>query len=299
MICSKVKGLFKMTVRKADGSIKQETDWIPNLITNAGLEQIGTGSWFAACHVGTNNTAPAVTDTALGGFVAGSNTLQADDTGSSSSSPYYGWRRKTFRFAAGAAAGNLSEVGIASAASNGGSTVLITRALILDGSNNPTTITVLSDEVLDVTYELRLYPATESDSTGTITISGVTHSYTIRPAQLGSATIWGDYIGSTASHNPTSGADYGAYNGAIGAITSLPSGTSAGFDVTNSTYGANTKYRDCTVTLGLNSANLSGGIRSFKGRTTLGAYQIELSPTIDKTSTKVLNLTFRISWDRV
>lgn len=297
MISVKIAGRFKMTAIRPDGTERPLTGWINNLVTDAGLERMGTGTWFSGCHVGSGTATPAVTDAALQSFVAGTTTVQATSDGAASSSPYYGWKIKTFRFAAGVAAGNLTEVGIATAATSGGSTKLITRALILDGSLAPTTITVLSDEVLDVTYELRVYPATESDVTGSIVISGVTYNYTIRPSDVTGAR-WYDYIGDAVTHTPTTGNDYTGYTGAIGAMTSGPAGSASTFDLTNATYGAGSLYRDGTVTLGLNSVNLPGGIRSFKGGTSLGAYQIDMGASIPKDGTKTLALTFRVAWDR-
>ncbi len=93
------------------------------------------GDYMSTCMVGSGNAAPAETDTALQARASTSNiNVQSNN---SNVSPRYGWRRRTFRFAAGAAAGNLSEVGVGWT-----TTAVFSRALILDGSGNPTTITV-------------------------------------------------------------------------------------------------------------------------------------------------------------
>lgn len=64
----------------------------------------------------------------------------------------FGWSRRTASFSRGAAAGNISELTTGQAANN---TSAMARALVRDALGNPTTITVLSDEVLTMTWEWR------------------------------------------------------------------------------------------------------------------------------------------------
>ena len=63
-------------------------------------------------------------------------TITDDIYGAQASAPYYGWRRKTFRFAVGSgiANENLNEVGIGWDTIEGA--YLATRALIVDISGN-------------------------------------------------------------------------------------------------------------------------------------------------------------------
>ncbi|WP_251258216.1 hypothetical protein, partial [Enterobacter hormaechei] len=143
---------------------------------NAGLDLLGTTDdtyVYTFCRVGSGNTAPAVTDTVLVSQVASSSTQQAINNGVDRSGAFYAWVRRTTRFTTGTAAGTLAEVGVSPTTSG----PLFSRALILDSGGNPTTITVLPDETLDVTYELRLYP-TLTDATGTVDIAGVTYNWT-------------------------------------------------------------------------------------------------------------------------
>lgn len=293
-----LKGFFKLTAVRPDGRQRPLTGWFPNLITDVGLNRIGTGSYLSACHVGNNNTTPTVLDTALSGFVAGTTTVQTSSYGAETSAPYYGWKTITYRFAQGVATGNLAEVGIATARTNGGTTIMFSRALILDELGAPTTVTVLADEVLDVTYQIRLYPPlTDGVQTGmTITGSG-THDVTAR-ARAVTSSQWGMWLGSLASFDPSGGTQIAAYNGAIGAITGSPSGSSGAANAYNLAYGNNNLYRDGGVTFGLNTANLAGGHKSYSITTSLGLYQLEFSPTIDKTATKTLNMIFRLAWAR-
>lgn len=292
-----VRGYFKLTAIRPDGRKRPLTGWFPNLITDVGLNRIGQGTYLNACHVGTNNTTPAVGDTGLAGFVAGTSTIQASATGAQSTAPYYGYFTKTFRFAQGAAAGNLAEVGIATARTNGGSTIMFSRALILDELGDPTTVTVLSDEVLDVTYQLRLYPPL-TDVLQTITIEGSGYHDTVTRASQVTSSNWGAYLGAVATFNPNAPSNITVYNGAIGTILQAPSGSSAQANSYDLAYGNNNLYRDGGVSYGLNVANLSGGIRSARFTTSLGLYQTEFDPVIPKTSTKTLSLLFRVAWGR-
>lgn len=290
-------GLFKFTAIRPDGRERPLTDWFPNLITDVGLNRIGQGSYLTACQVGTNNTAPNVSDTSLAGYLAGTTTRQATSEGAQSTPPYYGWTRITYRFAAGVAAGNIAEVAIATTAANPGS-VNFSRALVLDEFGDPSTVTVLSDEVLDVTYELRLYPPLD-DEVGTFTVSGSgDHDYVLRASSVTSNTAWASYLGGVASLNAYGSTQLSVYNGAVGAITSTPSGTSNSTAVANAAYSNNSLTRTGSGTFGLNVGNLTGGISAVRYITSLGAYQYSVDPIIDKTNTKTLILTNRISWSR-
>lgn len=268
-----------------------------NLITNQGLNRIGTNNdWLAAIQVGSGTATPAVTDTGLQTFVAGTTLSQASTSAAQPSPPYYTTRSVTRRFNAGAAAGNLSEVGIGWAAT--GST-LFSRALILDGGGVPTTITVLSDEVLDVTYELRIYPPA-SDSTGNITVTGVgTISVTTRAALVTTAGTWGIAdSGATGGFEVTNSCT--AYTGGIGAITAEPSGTSANVNQSTNAYVSNSLQRTGSAVFGLAVANFNiASVASSMGLTAaFGRMQYGFGTSIPKTSATTLTLNFTHAWAR-
>lgn len=322
-LCVGVSGRFKIEAFRTDdagneipGTRRVAADWFNNLITDAGLNLIGsggrvgnlnsnTGPW-CTCGVGSGSTAPSASDTALQAQVARSNTWQSTQSGTQGSAPYFGWKRQTYRFATGVAAGNLSEVGMFSAMSGG---TCFSRALILDGGGSPTTITVLSDETLDVTYELRLYPA--ADSTWSATIQGVSYSGNVRAALV----TQGSYMG---FWSPGEGQDQGASGGllintnvggaaitayetqTLGAVTGVPSGTAfpASLGATPATYTPGNFYRDHAVVWGLSDGNAPGGIGSMRILSVLGTYQMNFTPKLPKDSTKVLTLNVRVSWAR-
>lgn len=305
----RLAGRFKFEAVKIlpDGTEQRRslTGWCPNLITNAGLDRIcstGISDQIIAIGVGSGNKAPAVTDTALQSQIARTGTVKEDNAGLNTNGSRYGWRRKTMRFGVGEAAGNLSEVGVFSATSGG---ICFSRALIVDGSGTPTTITVLADEQLDVTYELRNYQPS-ADGYWSATISGVVYTGTVRMANSNRGDV---YIQTWVPRGP-SGYDVGmllatgSYNSAyetntLGATTTVPAGTPSVADtITSQAYVAGTYARTHTVSFSLNRGNFASGIGSFTFGSCVGEYQLSVSPKIVKTTSHVLNLTVVVSVGR-
>ena len=296
VIRPKLTGRFRLTVIRPDGMKRVAADF-PNLILDAGLNRIGTGGFLTYAQVGSGSTAPTVTDTALEEYLGHTSTQQEFTAGNSGSAPYYGWFRKEWRFAAGVAAGNISEVGIGWGTNNN----LFSRALVVDAEGDPTTITVLSDEVLDVAYEMRMYVPTE-DTEFDVTIGGVEYAVVGRAAQA-SSVAWspqnlGQYgTGSNFSPGMT------PYSGSINAITGQPSGTNAsiGNATTLDAYSNNSKQRKANWVVPLSNGNVEGGgIKSvmLDAPYMLGYYQFEFDAKIPKDATKVMTLSATFSWDR-
>jgi hypothetical protein len=298
-----VRGFLRCRAIRPDGRVRPLTDWFPNLIVTAGLNAIGTANnYLTACRVGTGTAPPSPSDTGLGNQIAGTSSRVLNQSGVRASPPYYGARTITYEFAEGAAAGNLTEVGIATAATGGS---LFSRALILDGEGNPTSITVLSDEILQVDYQLRLYPPT-SDVVGSITISGNNYDYTLRAADVTSS-AWaigsGSGTGSVGGGSGVIAVDtHRAYETqTLGSITESPSGSSQDrSNVSNASYVTGTFYRDYTVTWGLTAGNFTLGIGSITSRQGtdgfFGKIQMNFTPRIPKDNTKILSITFRHAW---
>lgn len=288
-------GHFVLTAVNADTGESRELASFENLITDGGLERIGTGGAVGFCHVGSGSAAPANTNTALGSFIA-STAMTANTSGAQTSAPYYGWSRYTYRFGVGVAAGNLSEVGIGWTSTTGN---LFSRALIKDSGGSPTTITVLSNEFLDVTYEVRMYPPT-TDSSFTAVIGGVTHSCVMRACDVTDGS-WGwrpFIVEQGASFSNPVGNVVTAFNGALGAITGSPGGTGGSMGVVDASYVANSKALVGSLQAGLGSANLAGGISAIKFITKMGTYQVSFDPPIAKDNTKTLAINAQVSWAR-
>lgn len=266
-----------------------------NLITNSGLDALGSaGLLIAGCVVGTGTGTPVEGQTQLISQVGGTNIVQSNTSGSYPTPPYYAWIRYTFRFGAGIAAGNLREVGVYCSLSG---YPLFSVANIVDSGGSPTTLTILSDEYLDVTYELRFYQNTTGSLLNCM-LYGTNFTVTARPAGIeSSATGDTDRMNSSIlgyySYQTT------FYNGAIGQITEFPTGSNYTIPTTSLTpYVQGSYERDWIVALGLNDGNFSGGIQSILIRTFVGDWQIGFSPAIPKDNFKTLVLNITLSWGR-
>ena len=294
----KMEGFYSFKVSNSKGESRDLSGIIAedhkNLILDIGLNALGTTNVVSACKVGTGVTPVAVSQTDLVTPLATTSTQQSSSTGRNSTTPYYTWGRRTFRFSQGAAAGNLTEVGV----TYGGGSSLFSRALIVDSGGNPTTLTILADEWLDVTYELRIYQDL-ADKTFNITLLGVDHVVTVRPAYVttnpsGSSYFFDHFISwyyyySQCSH----------YNGTIGTITGSPSGV--GSIAGGTSYGAysqNSLQRSIIYGVGLNDANLAGGIQSTIINTDKCSWQVGYVPAIAKDSFKTLTMNYTLSWGR-
>lgn len=286
---TKLAGYYKIEIGKPDGSIVSVTDWFPNLITNQGLDYMATNtSRFSYCQVGSGSAVPQFTDVQLSSRVASSNKIVSSDSGIQSSPPYYASRTLTYSFSAGTATGNISEVGVGISSSSG----LFSRALVVDGSGNPTSITVLSDEVLYVTYQIRYY-SPSVDSTGSVTISGVSYSWVGRAKRVTEPSSWSiSLLENTASNASSS-------NGTISSVTSGTTGTtSSATSITAGSYSSGSYSINYTMFFSLTDGNLSGGISAISSKLGNASYQISFSPSIPKDETKTLSIVLNHSWGR-
>jgi len=244
---TQVAGEYKLVAVQPDGTERILANWFPNLITNAGLNRMGTASDYTNnCQVGTGSTTPQFTDTALVSSLAAQSSVTTTSTSEATAPLYQRTITKRFRFNTGVATGNLTEVGVGWATTGS----LFSRALILDGSGNPTTVTVLSTETLDVYYRLTIYPYI-NDITGTIELGGEEYSYTMRAASLD--TLLG--VTSSASTVNSSLASGFAGNGVLSAINTRPTNTNSySFDpgIVPAAYSNNSYQRTGTLTFGLN-----------------------------------------------
>lgn len=298
-----MKGFYRLEVRRPDGTVRETgvAPEFPNLILDSGLDLYGQQSgWLGTCRVGAGSTPPAVTDTNLESQISTTTDIVTESGGNSGVSPYYVFQVNTYRFAEGTAAGNISEVGV------GSSTILFSRALVLDSGGTPTSITVLPDEVLDVTYELRYY-IEETDDTGTITFTGGiggTYDYIFRASEADNSANWAinkdGEKGIIASFIANITGSWRFYTGDIGQITGSPSGSyvDSADSVTPSAYVNGSYEQNFTVGLNLTSGNDPAGLRSLTGTMGMGFYQLQFDPAIPKTSDDTLSMVVKHTWGR-
>lgn len=310
-------GRYKLIATKLDGSTRVVADWFDNLILNAGLDRLGSGGVVSHCQVGTDSTPPSVGQSSLVSALATTSTQQALNYGTAEDASYV-YYRKTFRFGVGVAAGNLSEVGVGWA-----SNFMFSRALIKDDLGDPTTVTVLPDEVLDVVYEVRFYQ-NHTERTATIDISGTDYTFTFRPIGLTGNNsnlvftknacvqlrlfLEEGYIYPTSNQFSINWTSYQegvalvdkTQTDLLGTIVSDRTGEDRN-DAFRNAYVANSYERNIRSTFGLNCFLAGKAETAHAGyllETRCGNYQMLVSPSVPKTDRKVLTLDYTVSWAR-
>ncbi len=292
-------------IHAATGIVKRRLEF-PNLVTNAGLDYIGTNRMelatrYSYIQVGTGSTAPAVGQVALvtpltprtnatGGIT--------DVVGSGASFAYW-YRRFSREFTQAEVNGNLTEFGLFTASSGG---TMWARQLFKDAGGTPTTIVKTSADFLRIIYELRIYPPTV-DASGNTTISGTSYAWVSRAAEIdgqwqGLLDVW------FPSYAPESTYWQGfAYEtDVLAATTGTPAGT--GTTTTSSLFSAYTNgnyYRDVEFTWGTTLANYATGVGAIAtaGNGVGGArFQTSFAPKFAKDNTKQLKVTLRYPWTR-
>lgn len=166
-ITQKLEGFYSL---KVHGGKRGEIDFgtHKNMILDAGISNFFNGrDTTGLIFVGSGSSQPNVNQSQLDAKIAGTRNnkktfygyVSAED---SENGRPYGYTRISVQFSKGVAAGNIAELGVGGE-ENGSK--LWSRSLVLDRSGNPTTITVLDDEFLTVTYEARRYVNTETVTT--------------------------------------------------------------------------------------------------------------------------------------
>lgn len=325
-------GHFKnLEVLDSKGNVKRSIRGPNNLITDIGLNRLNApnnGDVYSFCRVGTGNSTPLPTNTNLDNQVASAGVALATYSQGVNIAEGYMWCRIVWTFELGAVVANVSELATGWAASGNS---IFSRALVLDPEGSPTSITVLADEQLRVTWEHRRYWQS-SPSTGTIANEGNkggVYNWEIRPARVSkwemsvgsqeSRQIRGGQVGTfwtsiSASNVPvgsapptrilTAGAELSAVTGSpVGDLANSSNETNIISTIHNP--GASVTAR---ITMGVSVFNNPDGMAAFHlllgdiGTTTRGPsrmeYQMLIDPPIMKTSEDYLELDVTVEWGR-
>ncbi len=308
-----LSGHFRMEVRDATTHELTRICEFDNLITNQGLDAYGICTdrvLLSNCYVGIGTSTPAVTDTGLSNLLATTSGVSETQHVSPTAPDWVSSRINRYRFGVGVAAGNITEVGI------GGENYFWSRALILDEQGRPSSISVLSNEYLDVLYTLRLHPNL-NDIPFSFELGGVTYNCVARPQNVNESGVTGSStIAVNGAVAPQSGIEIlTVYRGGnLGTITQGPQGytqsqggVTSGYSVEEYIMGS--YQRDFNVTLSLDSANIGGidlmsiGPRPVGNYGTIGSQlalqtQIKFDKTIPKNNTNSIKFVLRAKWNR-
>lgn len=304
-------GEFRCVVKRADGSIKTDTGYQKNLILDQGLDFFGGGNssdMMEFCVIGSGNSKPVYTQNKLDVITDYTNNRSGFsskyDYDASKDGNLYKTNKVIKYTFNGLSNVNISEVGLASEFSSTTDYYLCTRALIKDAQGVPATITVLSDEVLEIYYKLwQVFDTT--DKVGTINLldgvgGSVAYNYKLRLCVVGSSRY---SVGGLLKGNLTDlYALSSIFTGDLDDIKGIPSGLI--FDsnsLTLSTYNRGSYRR--TILCTLTHEEGVGNIRTYVLGTTMGAYQIRFGSVADdspitKTNAQTLTIPVEVSWGR-
>ena len=285
--------------------VKQHLEF-PNVITNSGLNLLGTGTklddMFIECQIGSGNSTPDVTDVILDALIASSSDSGGnDDVNLTESIPVeFALKRRTRIFPEDVGNGSLREVGFST------SGTLSNRALFTDLNGNPTTIEKTDNDFLRVVYETRLF-APLNDVTGTIPSSALrtgTIDYTIRAQNVNQSNGWPDLLGSMGSYaDPFAKVHESAVLGSRTANND-PSPNDEETTSSLSEYTSSNFFRDMTYEWRFTDGNFAGLINTvtwnpWHSGSSLGIWQMHLSQSIEKDAQNRIEITFRQRWTRV
>ena len=294
IIKQKCEGFISLVVGKTIDNPRYKTEF-KNLIVDQGLNNAASttiDNLVTKCGVGSSSDIPTTSDTALGQPVGGYTPVVTSTYNHSSGNPvWYTYGRFTYTFPVGAVTGDLREIGFFDSSDN-----MFSHALLKDGAGNPTTITVLADEQLFVTYEVRKYPV-ETDQTGTfvLAINGVDTSftYTARPALINTTTPSNYWYGSHKLGVDTNIVAYESQT--LGTVTGTPTGTAVAGSGTIDTYVAGSFKSTLNCIFDPSVANFTNGIGSMM---LCNGFQVSFDPAIPKNSDRRLVLPLSIVYSR-
>lgn len=332
-----ISGYIKWAVINQDGTVDKKGEH-KNLILDQGLDQVAEyyyGQLSVYCAVGTGNTSPAASDVGLVAESARTNNYLTSPTGSCGST----WTdattvvyKRTYDFPKGTLNGTYYEVGFSPIDVAGNN--LFSRALF-QVSGSPAGVTVNSEQILRVVYELTVSISPSTSSAGTFDITnigtiGYTHSvqknsqtdYLYTEALSGiDASGLPSFIDSTiytmalepSVNEATSGADFALYVLASGEAFTLSAAGSSVSDIgtgvsvksVRSAYVSGNNYVDRVATYGVNDANythygyLIGAANNSYDQYSPYAVRIDDADVYTKANTHELEITFRLSWSRV
>jgi hypothetical protein len=216
-----LKGEFRAILRDKKGNALYDSGWNRNLITNNASWMYDSVNWYSWCTIGSDGTAPDVTNTSIGVFLASqvssTNPMPSPDYPRPPVAPLYErYSIKKWRFDAGQGTGTIREFTLGS--TNDGLNAFCRHVL-------PAPIPKDVDQSLDIFYRFTIYPDL-TPRTGTVTIDGVLYDWETSFFDLDTFNYG---IFARQDFNMTFSSNWRVYDGAkAGPLDSTPSGNSSG-----------------------------------------------------------------------
>ena len=283
-----IAGFFKIEAIRPNGERRTVVDWQPNLITNSGMDYLGTGrksagdiptEWIGYCRLGVGNYPVDVTDKKLANHIAEAPHIGTYNTGVQvDTAPFYHWQHLSYEFATGVAAGILREVGVGLKISDGD---LSTRAILLDGQGDPAENTVLSDEAIEVTYEIRSYILDITPIVSQMDIDGTLYDTILLPCQIDDTpTATFQYGGGVYALTTYDFATLPNIGDELGEPTSAMDFIAANYGVP---YVAGTYYQDTITSIPYTLSIGAKGVTAIKMHGNFQLWQMSFTQNIDDT----------------
>lgn len=281
-----------------------------NLVLDTGLQRIGENSdWMNWLHLGTGIQAPHPLQNSLQNpTYLGTNLAPSPNTtaGVDITDPLkpYTWVRRIFRVTPRGENRTYAEMGVGWNDSN-----LFSRTLIKDPQGNPNTISILGDEYLDVTYEVRQYipvntvvyqvvPTGDDIEPRTITVRGS------QVNTLSQTFGWGIARNQSPNSTPHSILNNWSNNthnrfftGGLGGLYQNPEGGTVG-STFNRTSMARTSSTSAVITLTRELPDNVGLLRTLQVSQEAYCFQMEFDPPFNKSNEDRFSISYSISWGR-
>lgn len=297
-----MEGIWTLRAVKPGMGVVRETTF-KNLITNLGLNALGSSTWepYRYCNVGTGTNAPAVTDTALQSFLANIGQFSGNPSAGVLANGYVSLFMKATSTVGALGNNSITEISANAVTTNSNA---FSRALILDSNGVPTAFPINSDEQLEVTYELRQYWPT-TDVAAAISIGQAAYSTTTRALGVTNLYQWA-ILGSSSSGRRMSGGGGDGTNmfftGGLAAISAnSPLGTaisgSSSPSVSTAAYVNDSFQIDVTWNWGAGKG--TGTFRTVIADYVMSGFQTDFGADITKTAAQAFIMNHRLSWARM
>ena len=280
-----------------------------NMVLDTGLQRIGENSdWMNWLHLGTGIQAPHPLQNALqNATYKGNNYAPTPHTtsGVDVSDPLKPccWVKRVFRVTPRGENRTYSEMGVGWNDNN-----LFSRTLIKDPQGNPNTISILGDEYLDVTYEVRLYmpvdtavytvvPTGDDTESRTITVHGSMMNTINATFGWGLARPSTNHAPNSILNNWASSNHNRFFTGGRGGLYQDPEGSTVG-SAFNRTSLARTSSTSATITITRELPDNVGLLRTLQVSQEAYCFQMEFDPPFNKSDEDRFSVSYSISWGR-
>lgn len=291
-------------IDKNTGNTKQHWEF-KNTITDFGINMMficGTtidAGVFSWCAVGDGTGSTNFNDTTLQNQIGSRVNTGGSLTSGSNSIPEYHWIRINRIFNESQANGTLREVGFFTGSADNSMTC---RSLFYDSLGNTTTINKTSQDILNITYEFRIY-SSQSDVIGSFQIApSITSNYIIRPQGMLQSNGWERLVRRFSFWQPqalvSSTAFLNTRTGFNNPVGDQPS-TVTSFPYVNNTFYRDVQYTWLDILANFNTSTLVWRYHSIGAGDAQWYWQMSLNPAVPKNSDQRLDLILRQSISRI